>query len=468
MFCPQCGTELPEGSRFCGACGAQLTPATEGATAGSANAPSDASGDMAAATEAAGAPSHVAVPGSAQAETDAIATSARKSRKTGLIVGGIAVVAIVALAVGGFFLARALGMFGGGADRVNQVFNNAALSYNAVADADGWDYFYSDTTHAIMRGKADGTVETVMAVPVEETDYGYAYPNIFIQALAVDGQNVFYACHPMMMDENTKWEIHRFDMATSEDSVIYAVGPAGGDEQRSVQEMYLYDHELYLLVNSYEEPFGSSFELVVLDTDGNELRREDKFKESDGRLPMAGITPTRDVYAVNDYDDGTSSGRLYVADSAQGDVAGNLVFEMDDGSISNFALSGDRVVFTAYGSARDVNTVMVAGADGSDAQGLYTIPSGTWGSLVAATDDTVFVMQYADDALDVVTWNLVAVPVSGGEPQTIASNLDYYNPSVAVVNGHLLIMENGQDISSQGMRAAAYSFDGELLATYVG
>ena len=71
MFCPKCGQELPDGSKFCAACGAQLTPnaGNQAQPAGSAASPST---------------SYAPVAG------------AKKSH-TPLIIGGIAVVAVAAV-----------------------------------------------------------------------------------------------------------------------------------------------------------------------------------------------------------------------------------------------------------------------------------------------------------------------------------------------------------------------------------
>ncbi len=455
MFCPKCGAELPDGSRFCGSCGAQLAPAVpDGATG---QQPPVGQGQTAAGT----AP---AAPGTVD-----VAAGAAKSRKTGLTVGGIAVAVVAVLAVAAFALVNALGLFGGGSAEVNQTFNNAMLSYNAVSSGDGWDYFYSDTTYAIMRGKTDGTVETVVSMPTESMDDGSGYTTRYVSSIMVDGSTLYYLSYPVMFDDAAAYEIHKVDVNTGDDETIYTLGVEEDEDGTSytISRMFLYDHQLYLLVNVHSD-WDPSMQLVVLDSSGEEVRREDKYRESgnDG-LPTAGVTPTRDVYATSVYDDGSSMGRLYVSGDFDGNFATNKVYEVDDGWVGGFALVGDRVAFTVNGSTRDTNAIMIANEDGSDLQTLYTAPSGATCALVAATDDTLFIRQYVTNTYDVVNWDLIAVPAAGGEAETIASNLDYYNASLAVVNGHLLIMENGQDISSQGMRVAAYSFEGDLLATYV-
>ena len=46
--------------------------------------------------------------------------------------------------------------------------------------------------------------------------------------------------------------------------------------------------------------------------------------------------------------------------------------------------------------------------------------------------------------------------------------MDYYNASGAVMNGHLLLTENGQDIGSVAMRAMAIDLKtGEVLEEYI-
>ena len=86
MFCPKCGQELPDGSKFCPGCGSPLTPKVESQTK---------------ATQAAVAPSAV----------NASIAGAKKSRKP-LIIGGIAVVAVAAIVVAVLFATGVLGRNG--------------------------------------------------------------------------------------------------------------------------------------------------------------------------------------------------------------------------------------------------------------------------------------------------------------------------------------------------------------------
>lgn len=87
MFCSKCGRELPEGSRFCPGCGAEVARAPKPEQPAAAPAPS--AGRVSDPADTATAPS----PASATAQP-----APKRSRKP-LIIGGIAVIVVAAIAV---------------------------------------------------------------------------------------------------------------------------------------------------------------------------------------------------------------------------------------------------------------------------------------------------------------------------------------------------------------------------------
>ncbi|WP_302152654.1 zinc ribbon domain-containing protein [uncultured Enorma sp.] len=135
MFCPKCGQELPDGSKFCPECGSPLTPkvGNQAQPAGSAASSSTAYAPVA---------------------------GAKKSRKP-LIIGGIAVMAVAAV-VGVVLLV--MNVFGGGSKLVNGKYifernNMYGLSYE-VYEEDGEqkiDIGYAKDAYGISNVYYSGT-----------------------------------------------------------------------------------------------------------------------------------------------------------------------------------------------------------------------------------------------------------------------------------------------------------------------
>ena len=123
MFCPNCGTQLPDGSKFCGKCGAQL---------GSAPAPQ---------TPPQTPPSYGGAP-----VTPGVPPQKSKG-KTGLIVALVAAVAVVALAIWG--IVSCVG--GGGHGSAQAVADGVNSAVNTVIDGD----FSADAIQKGMNGLID-------------------------------------------------------------------------------------------------------------------------------------------------------------------------------------------------------------------------------------------------------------------------------------------------------------------------
>ena len=74
--------------------------------------------------------------------------------------------------------------------------------------------------------------------------------------------------------------------------------------------------------------------------------------------------------------------------------------------------------------------------------------------------------ETAPDMVDITVWDLLRVPLDGGEPQTLAKDLDVYNPTASVLGDRLLILENGQYAGSAGGRAVSIGLDGSNMIEY--
>lgn len=109
MFCPQCGAQLPDGSKFCAKCGAQLGSAP---------------------TQTAAAPQVPQTPPDFGNGTPVV--PGRSKPKTGLIVAGVAAIVVVALAIWGI-----VSCVGGGSKGSAQgVADGVTASFNTMIDGD--------------------------------------------------------------------------------------------------------------------------------------------------------------------------------------------------------------------------------------------------------------------------------------------------------------------------------------------
>ena len=136
------------------------------------------------------------------------------------------------------------------------------------------------------------------------------------------------------------------------------------------------------------------------------------------------------------------------------------------GSFIGLSSSGDRLVVLENGGGRFAVTSIAP--DGSDARTVYEAAPSTGCRLLATSGDSVYLESYesAPDMVDITVWDLLRVPLDGGEPQTLAEDLDMYNPTASVLGDRLLILENGQYPGAAGCRAVSIGLDGSNVIEY--
>lgn len=426
VFCPKCGAPNDGDARFCGACGASF--AERSASGG-------------------GAHSTVSV------------VAPRRDRPLALFVVGVLAVALVAGVV--FFAVRALS---GGAS-VQEQANIASLTYGRVAADDGYDYFYSSEFHAICRAKPGSEVERIFEVPMID-DSGYESPEFYVMNVAVSKGNVFYVT--LAYDTYSglsSYELRCVRADGSDDrSVMEIETPDGGFS--TVNGLYAYDGRAYLAVYSYGEYDNAEIAVMSADPAGEDVRTECTLEGAGNGMVL--ITPEKIYYTESTYvSQGDSHVALYVRNI---DGSGSeRLYQRDDASISHLALAGDGVICREYDSTRETSRILLIGVDG-ESEVLYRTSRDEGANLIACSEDTAYLMSYEVDEnlYDIAEWDLVAVPLAGGEERTIAEGLTYYNPTAAVMNGHLLLIENGQDIDGVGMVVDAVDLeDGVVIESYV-
>lgn len=455
MFCPKCGKPVADGARFCPSCGNRLPgPASPEPAASAAPAPSSPeSTPVAPAPPTAGAspagapagdPSATAAPpmGSAPAQP-ASAAGPRKSRsKLPILIAVVAAVAVVAVA------AFALPQLLGGRTQEDQAAANSAANRGTVSSAaDGYDFFYSTEVGGICRADP-GSGEVELIYPVDSTTYQ-------VGAMAVDGDRLFFS-YGSYMDGSLPHEIHSIATDGTDDRTLVSdrFGCPDGS-YLNVGQIVIYDDTLYVVASASGEG-GRRTTVTTMAEDGSACTLCCSIDRPVGSSLL--VMPDSAYYAD------TTAGTIerYRFDGGQTET----VYTGSLGSFIGLSSSGDRLVVLENGGGRFAVTSIAP--DGSDARTVYEAAPSTGCRLLATSGDSVYLESYesAPDMVDITVWDLLRVPLDGGEPQTLAEDLDVYNPTASVLGDRLLILENGQYPGAAGGRAVSIGLDGSNVIEY--
>lgn len=455
MFCPKCGKPVADGARFCPSCGNRLPgPASPEPAASAAPAPSSPeSTPVAPAPPTAGAspagapagdPSATAAPpmGSAPARPASAAGPRRSRSKLPILIAVVAAVAVVAVAA--FALPRLLG----GRTQEDQAAANSAANRGTVSSAaDGYDFFYSTEVGGICRADP-GSGEVELIYPVDSTTYQ-------VGAMAVDGDRLFFS-YGSYMDGSLPHEIHSIATDGTDDRTLVSdrFGCPDGS-YLNVGQIVIYDDTLYVVASASGEG-GRRTTVTTMAEDGSACTLCCSIDRPVGSSLL--VMPDSAYYAD------TTAGTIerYRFDGGQTET----VYTGSLGSFIGLSSSGDRLVVLENGGGRF--TVTSIAPDGSDARTVYEAAPSTGCRLLATSGDSVYLESYesAPDMVDITVWDLLRVPLDGGEPQTLAEDLDVYNPTASVLGDRLLILENGQYAGSAGGRAVSIGLDGSNMIEY--
>ena len=464
MFCPNCGKPVADGARFCPSCGNRL-PEPAGPTVSPGPQAMGAEGDVGAGTAAPSAgpaspePAASAAPAPSSPESTPVAPAPptagaapaqpasaagpRKSRSKLPIL--IAVVAAVAVgAVAAFALPQLLG----GRTQEDQAAANSAANRGTVSSAaDGYDFFYSTEVGGICRADP-GSGEVELIYPVDSTTYQ-------VGAMAVDGDRLFFS-YGSYMDGSLPQEIHSIATDGTDDRTLVSdrFGCPDGS-YLNVGQIVIYDDTLYVVASASGEG-GRRTTVTTMAEDGSACTLCCSIDRPVGSSLL--VMPDSAYYAD------TTAGTIerYRFDGGQTET----VYTGSLGSFIGLSSSGDRLVVLENGGGRFAVTSIAP--DGSDARTVYEAAPSTGCRLLATSGDSVYLESYesAPDMVDITVWDLLRVPLDGGEPQTLAEDLDMYNPTASVLGDRLLILENGQYPGAAGGRAVSIGLDGSNVIEY--
>ena len=445
MFCPKCGAENLETMKFCLQCGAALPQAKELKSASSER-PGRATPHEAAGMRA---DSHTARP--------------RGKSKAPLVVGGIVVVAIIAVAA--FALTFVLG---GATPRSLDEQTNAATLAGTLASSDGYDYFYSAAEEAICRAKPGEDVERLVSVPNDDS-MGYAQPAFNVLSIAADGTDVFYVIADYEDGmSGVQYELRCVNSDGSNDRSLIELVPDSEGTYLTPGALYAYDGRAYLSVRESSAYETGRTKIVSIDAAGEDERVEctidADYLQVIIRPDVLYCTKQEPGYTSDDPGyavvykmsiDGSSTQRLYETESAR---------------IDDVAIMGDSLVLRETDLVTSASRIVAVDGETGTARTLYRPAEGKAASILATSDDLVYLECHDPSVPDGATWDLIAITPhdEDAEASTVASRLAYYNPRAAVANGHLLVCQNGGDYGSVGVRVAAVSLeDGSVIEEFV-
>lgn len=459
MYCTKCGAQIPESARFCPSCGAAIEVRAEVRERQVAHQPDNA-GNLDAAVAAlqqAELQTEVAPP----AGVSGSQLPVQKTTKSRTLPIAIIAAALVILALGAVGISALLSRGGQGQDdrTANAATGGAAGTQgDAIAAAPAFDYFVSTRAGGICRADPQsGEVEVI---------YPFDNESKYVSALAYDDRTIYFALRDYM-DAQAPSELHAIKDDGSGDTALYSCDvevQRGG--WSSIDALAVYDGTVYLAVAVSNDANGESYTtFFTMDTDGGNVRACGQTTDTVAQRALV-ITEDAAYYISNHYDASTSTttGTLNKLDFKSAE--NQLLYTGSLNGIDGLGIAGERLYFREYANGRSV--IASVALDGSDEQRLYEPPSDHGIAMLAMTGDALYLESYVVDpnVMDITTWNLVRLPIEGSEPQTVASDLDVYNPTAADMGDRLLVSENGQYQGSAGERVISISYDGSQITEY--
>lgn len=441
MYCPKCGTQNPDGSRFCKSCGASLerqgiVPAAPPQVVGAASSPAGPQPWW------------------------------RRGMAPIAVVAALVVVLVLVFRVIGVSVGGGASSKGGvavmGGTQVGPVtfggvqMGNTASNYATygIGVSDGtYDYFFSSTRQGICRARKDGSsVDVILSEP--EGWIGS------IGDFSLDGGRLFYVQSSLASDSSAvTYTVHSMATDGSDDRIVYTVSSAGSSA--FLGPVYLYDHVLYVVRSEYDDS-RTTHEVWTMNEDGSNQQKVGGY-DSDG---ASSAFVTKDsiyfTYTPNSSGDGTSMGAVY-SQNLDGTNFKQL-YSSEVGSIySTPFLEGGRLYFMESNSSVDRTVLTSITLDGSDPQSLYS---------ASTKDTTISLTGVMHGSAYLATWDsnyslsVTMQPLSGGDTTTFTPS-DGMFLSLVDCGDHMLVVASGDDVGSAGLAVAGYDFAGNKLHDYV-
>lgn len=471
MFCPECGTHLSDGARFCPNCGAPVTPEPAPAPV-----PLSPAGPPSPQAPAAPAPA----PFSPPAPPVTLGTGGSNKPRKRNVAAIVAAVLVAALAIGGGIY-LAMGLFAGSGapsapDQEVLPTTPAEAKHtqgNTVGNivhggealfADGYDYFFSSAEDAICRVKS-GTSDVEKVFEVDGSS-GLQY----VCGLNYDNGRLYFIRGTWGSDyATTKTEVVSVNVDGSDAKVVCELESEGDKMSYSANGLYLYDGKLYVVENSCASEVNDNragFRVTRYDEDGSNKQVVAEQVSSDeylspivsrdrvywSRNPATNGGVVHEGTLCSQKHDGSDYREFYtskVGGVSIDDLRGDTLFVNESSGSSN-----PHIYATVKTDGSDRTEILVT--DFSADRGMYEVGSG---------EKCRFYARFASD--DVST-EFFSAPAAGGDLTKVDLPLeDPFNVTVFEAGDHVIVLSNGQDISGIGMQVGVMRPDGSDARTYV-
>lgn len=464
MFCPECGTRLNDGVRFCPNCGASVTPE-------SAPAPAPFS--------PVGPPSPQApVAPPAPPVTPGAGGSNKPHKRNVAAIAAAVLVAVLAIG-GGIYLA--MGLFAGsdapstpGKEVLPATPAEAKHTQgNTVGNivhggealfADGYDYFFSSAEDAVCRVKS-GTSDVEKVFEVDGSS-GLQY----VCGLNYDDGCLYFIRGTWGSDYATaKTEVMSIKVDGSDAKVVCELESEGDKMSYSANGLYLYDGKLYVAENSYASEVNDNragFRVTRYDEDGSNKQVVTEQVSSDEYLSPV-VSRDRVYWSRNPATNGgvVHEGTLCSQKHDGSDYREFYTSEV--GGVSIDDLRGDTLFVNESSGGSNPHIYATVKTDGSDRTEILATDFSADGGMyeVGSAEKCRFYARFASD--DVST-EFFSAPAAGGDLTKVDLPLeDPFNVTVFEAGDHVIVLSNGQDISGIGMQVGVMKPDGSDARTYV-
>ena len=423
MFCATCGAKVPDGAKFCPACGASFAQIPAAAP------PSAAAPPPAPTPAAAPQPSTPAAP-------------QRRRRTLPLALLAVAVVAV--LGVSGFLAWRALS--GGGATQDERIATNAVLANGTSTSAQGYDFYWDPDAGALMRARTDGS-DAPMALAKQADEYGY------LRNIHVLGDRVYFLTSSYSGDGADRLRCVSID-GTDEKTVFSAPATDDGDTGY-IYCAYPVGDKIYTVVDLGSAEEGpSSCAVYRFGPEGEDQERLARIEGVPGG--SFAMTPEAIYYA--------SDGDLYALNYEEG--APSRIWRSQTGRATQPFVYYGRLWVWEGDLDYQSGTLLSMKPDGSDVREVMSPEAGAGMWPCGVYNGTLLLQARANKTSDDKCL-IVGVSLNDGhEVMRLELEPGWGYPYVADGGDHMVVAMTAVDTMGAALGSYSVGPDGSVIATH--